>query len=192
MLVSPFTPKQDNFPQAGFFVYRARSIYGGREGDSAPSDDPTSPPDVGLGEREATGLVPESNRELSVCAITQRWAIFAAAIVFWTASESSPASEHEMIWAAKEPSASFHFGVGGWWLAYAARPTLIILLMAWLWRPVLSWRSCYRNASPYPPSGFLVNTRDGLSRQPLKALALVRDGIRMLVNLHFAGHYLPA
>ena len=67
------------------------------------------------------------------------WVIIIALIIAWTAFGPSPASDHELVWAAEGPSASLHLGFGGWWLAYVARPLFVALLAAWLWRLVLAF-----------------------------------------------------
>jgi hypothetical protein len=62
-----------------------------------------------------------------------------AVIATWMAFGPSPASDHELVWAAEGPSASLQLGFGGWWLAFVARPLFVALLAAWLWRLVLAF-----------------------------------------------------
>lgn len=40
---------------------------------------------------------------------------------------------HDMAWAAT----GSHFGFGGWWFLYVARPIFIVFLLGWLWRIAL-------------------------------------------------------
>lgn len=72
---------------------------------------------------------------------TLPWILIAGLVIAWTIVDRPDRHGDAMAWAVDVSGA---LGFGGWWFAYVARPILLALLLAWLWRILLvaywSWR----------------------------------------------------
>ncbi len=72
---------------------------------------------------------------------TLPWILIAGLVIAWTIVDQPDAHVDAIAWAV---DASGALGFGGWWFAFVARPILLALLLAWLWRILLvaywSWQ----------------------------------------------------
>ena len=62
------------------------------------------------------------------------WPALAAA---WTAVGPVAQTSDELAWATEGTGPATHFGFGGWWFLFVARPIYFVLALAWLWRLAL-------------------------------------------------------
>ena len=69
--------------------------------------------------------------------LTLPWVVMGGMLLTWLALAPNAGNEHELVWAAEGEAAHPHYGFGGWWLVFVARPVFIALLLAWLWRLLL-------------------------------------------------------
>jgi hypothetical protein len=76
---------------------------------------------------------------------TLPWIVIAGLVIAWTAVAPVATNADELSWAVEPTAASPHFGFGGWWFLFVARPIYVILVLAWMWRlvllTVLFWRT---------------------------------------------------
>jgi hypothetical protein len=64
------------------------------------------------------------------------WIVIASLLLAWVVLGPPVAAQHELIWA-DAAEGGHHFGFGGLWFLYVARPIFFALLLAWLWRLAL-------------------------------------------------------
>src|SRR5262249_33251690 len=57
--------------------------------------------------------------------------------IAWTALGPVARKGEDLSWAMENTAGPPHFGFGGWWFLFVARPIYIVLLLAWLWRLAL-------------------------------------------------------
>ncbi len=62
------------------------------------------------------------------------WVLMIGAAIGWVIADRPQVHADALSWAVDSDGA---LGFGGWWFAYVARPILLALLLAWLWRIVL-------------------------------------------------------
>lgn len=62
------------------------------------------------------------------------WVLMIGAAIGWAIADRPQVHADALVWAMEGDGA---LGFGGWWFAYIARPILLALLLAWLWRIVL-------------------------------------------------------
>jgi hypothetical protein len=69
---------------------------------------------------------------------TLPWVVIAAVSLAWTILAPDTHQGHDVLWAgdAARPGG---LGFGGWWYLYVARPIYLTLVLAWLWRVVLTF-----------------------------------------------------
>ncbi|HTR04008.1 MAG TPA: hypothetical protein VMN82_12485 [Thermoanaerobaculia bacterium] len=65
------------------------------------------------------------------------WIVIAGLTIAWTAVGPVARDADALVWAAEGAAPATHFGFGGWWFLYVARPIYIVLALAWVWRLVL-------------------------------------------------------
>lgn len=61
------------------------------------------------------------------------WLLVIGVALAWSIGTPAHSDSHDMAWAAE----GIHFGFGGWWFLYVARPIFIVLLLGWFWRIAL-------------------------------------------------------
>jgi hypothetical protein len=69
---------------------------------------------------------------------TLPWVVIAAFTLAWTILAPDTHQGHDVLWAADAARPS-SLGFGGWWYLYVARPIYLTLVLAWLWRVVLTF-----------------------------------------------------
>jgi len=92
---------------------------------------------------ERSGVVPETRRAQfqqvvhgvhRLRSATLPWVVILGLAVAWTALGPVARKGEDLSWAMQDTTGPPHFGFGGWWFLFVARPIYIVLLLAWLWR----------------------------------------------------------
>jgi hypothetical protein len=74
--------------------------------------------------------------------LTLPWVIIAGLTIAWAFMAPSTPRAHDLLWAGDPGTRSF--GFGGWWYLYVARPVYVALVLAWLWRLLLTTRLMFK------------------------------------------------